>query len=173
MSLTQAERVFGSIHETALNDLVVAFFTARPRYLSYSSAPGLLPPGTPFVSMPPIAFPGLPGGIHFAVRFETPSLDITPDSSGGGSPLPPGPSQITIKTRVTLIVSCSRQNGPFGRSGHPVLTTPLAADLEVFALGRLVVTGIGSGAGTIGFEVQEVELVDITPDPLESVGRHA
>ncbi len=31
MSLTETEEVFGGVHEDALNDLVRAFFGARPR----------------------------------------------------------------------------------------------------------------------------------------------
>jgi len=37
MSLTETEAAFASIHETALTDLLTAFFTDRPRYLVYGS----------------------------------------------------------------------------------------------------------------------------------------
>ena len=41
MSLTEAERVFGGIHEDGINDLLKAFFNARPRHLKYGS-PGFV-----------------------------------------------------------------------------------------------------------------------------------
>ena len=169
MSLTQTERVFGSVHETAINDFLSAFFTARPRYLHYSSSTSLLPPGTPFIAVPSIAFPGVPtGGIDYAVSFELPTVDINPDSSGGASPLPPGAQQFTVKTKVTLTVGCFQRRG-LGRRENNFVLTPITAELDVFGRGGLVLAGIGTGAGTVGFVVQEVELVDVTPDPLESV----
>ena len=58
MSLTQTEAVFASIHETALNDLLTAFFTDRPRYRVYGS-PSFVPFTTAAeTTMAAIAFPG-------------------------------------------------------------------------------------------------------------------
>jgi hypothetical protein len=74
--LTQTEAVFASIHETALNDLLKAFFTDRPRYLVYGS-PSFVPATTVAeTNMPAIAFPGIPGGIQWRLRLgiPTPSL---------------------------------------------------------------------------------------------------
>jgi len=168
MSLTEAQLVFGGVHETGINDLLHAFFDARPRYLNHGSSPLLFPPGTPFISVSPIAFPGIPGGIDYGVRFTTPTVDINPDTSGGISPLPPGPGQFTINTTVELVIGCLRGRQPPGEDQRGSFI-PLSATLGVFARGRLIATGIGGGAGTIGFQVDDVELVDVKPDPLESV----
>lgn len=174
MSLTQAQFVFGSVHETGINDLLNAFFTTRPRYLNYGSSPLLFPPGTPFISVPPISFPGIPAGIDFGVSFKIPTVDINPDSSGGTSPLPPGPGQFTVSTTVTLVIGCIRRREPrlevLERQGS-FAYSPLSATLDVFARGGLIVTGLGTtGAGVvISFQVDDVELVDVKPDPLESV----
>ena len=37
MSLTEAETVFASIHEDAVNDMITAFCSARPHHLAYGS----------------------------------------------------------------------------------------------------------------------------------------
>jgi hypothetical protein len=167
VSLTEAEFVFGSVHETGLNDLLNAFFTTQPRYLNHGSSPLLFPPGTPFISIPPISFPGIPAGINFGVSFEIPAVDITPDTSGG--PLPPGPGQFTVSTTVTLVIGCIRRFRDPAEEEQQGSFIPLRARLGVFARGRLIVTGLGTGAGAVSFQVDDVELVDVQPDPLESV----
>lgn len=170
MSLTQTELLFGSINETAINDLLNAFFTARPRYLHYATSAALLPPGTAFITVPPIAFPGIATGIQYGVSFSLPTLDINPDSSGGADPIPPGASQFTIHTKMTLTVVCVERRPNIDIRTHvPFSFVPINTDLDVFARGHLILMGIGSGAGTIGFQIDDVELVDVKPDSLESV----
>jgi hypothetical protein len=39
MSFTQTHHAFAGVDEDGINDLVKAFFGARPRYLHYGSAP--------------------------------------------------------------------------------------------------------------------------------------
>ena len=77
MSLTEAETAFASIHETALNDLLTAFFTDRPRYLHYGS-PAFVPTTTAAETEhpPAIAFPGIAGGIQWRVRLTIPHVDL-------------------------------------------------------------------------------------------------
>ena len=68
------------------------------------------------------------------------------------------------------------------RLGHEVLVvapefdgkplpagTLLKATLDLWAVGVASATITGPGTGFITFEVSKVELVDVTPDPLESV----
>ena len=167
MSLTEAQHVFAGAHEDGINDLLTAFFTARPRYLSYAT-PALAPSTGPFTSVSPIGFPGVPGGIEYAVSFSIPTVDFHPDSSGGASPLPVGAGQLGIRTKVTLTILCnSRVRPPDGDDVVPL--TPIPTTLDVFARGKPTVTFLGPGVGDIGFELDAVELVDIKPDSLESI----
>src|SRR5215470_6051084 len=85
MSLTQAEAVFASIHETALNDLLTAFFTDRPRYRVYGSMSFVPSTTVAETNMPAIPFPGVPGGIQWRVRLGIPKIDLFKQTL----PLPP------------------------------------------------------------------------------------
>jgi len=167
MSLTEAEFVFAGVNESGINDLLTAFFTSRPRFLTYATS-SMAPPPLAFTSVPAIAFPGIPGGIEYKIEFTTPIVDFDPDSSGGGSPLPIGAQQVGIRTKVTLTVGCTqrvdRQNPD--KVGAMV---PISSTLEVWARGKMTVTYFGPGVGEIGFQVDEVEIVDIKPDTLESI----
>ena len=167
MSLTEAEFLFAGIHEGGVNDMLAAFFTARPRYLVYAS-PGLAPP-TAHITVPPIAFPGVPGGgIEYAIVLGIPVVDFAPDSTAG-SPLPVGVQQVGIHTKVQLVVGCSRQTDRPYDDSQPPRFVPISTELEVWARGRILANYFGPGTGEIRFQVDEVEIVDIRPDTLESV----
>jgi hypothetical protein len=174
MSLTQAQHVFASIHESALNDLLTAFFNARPRYLRYGSSAFVPTTTVSATQMAAISFPGLPGGVEWAVRFTTPRIDLFKQTD----PLPP---QLTLptggfslRTDVELCVNCVQRqddkntdnhDGRAGQSlGHVTCTK-----LQVFATGHMDNWNDSSGNGEIRFRVDAVELVDITPDSLETV----
>jgi hypothetical protein len=167
MSLTQAETIFTSVHENGLNDFVTAFFTARPRHLLYGSS--LFVPMTTAVAtnVPPLPFPGIPGGLHYALNFTIPVIDLHPDSSGGVSPLPPKPGEFSLRTRVSLVIACGRLRDP--RQDDQTGLRPLVTDLELHATGRPTVVTLGPGVGTIGLDITRVEIVDIKPDSLETI----
>lgn len=170
MSLTEAEHVFAGVHENGINDFLKAILTARRRYINYGSS-FFVPVTTALaINVPAIPFPGIPGGIHYAVSFSIPSIDLHPDSSGGTSPLPPGPGQFSIKTKVTITVGCGRweelPNPDRPPSGSLV---PINTSLEVWARGKPTVAYFGPGVGEIGFQLEDIEIVDIKPDSLESV----
>lgn len=175
MSLTQAQHVFASIHESALNDLLSAFFNARPRYLRYGSPAFVPSTNVTATQMAAIAFPGLPGGIDWAVRFSTPRIDLFKQSD----PLPPQltvpPGGFSLRTDVELCVNCvhrrddkntgaSHDNA--GNQGQGQVT---CTKLAVFAIGHMDSWNDSSGNGEISLRVDAVELVDITPNSLESV----
>lgn len=167
MSLTQAETVFASVHEDGVNDLFKAFFTARPRYLTYAT-PSLIPPAAaPYIAVPAIPFPGIPGGIQYRIQFEIPVVDFFPDDTGGTSPLPVGPGQLNIHTVVIITVGCYREFDPNKDRQGTVI--PISTKLEVWARGKPDVVYYGPGNGEVGFALDEVEIVDITPNSLESV----
>jgi hypothetical protein len=180
MSLTLAERVFASIHESALNDLLTAFFKARPRYLRYGSPAFVSATNVTATQMASIAFPGLPGGIDWAVRFTPPRIDLFKQSDSLPTQLTLPPGGFSLRTDVELCVNCVRRRddrkpGQHGKPNNP--DKPDDKDkgevtctrLQVFAIGHMDNWVDGSGNGEIRFRVDAVELVDITPDSLESV----
>jgi hypothetical protein len=166
MSLTQAETVFAGVQELGINDLLRAFFLARPRYLHYGT-PAFVPTTTVnATSIPAVMFPGVPGGIHFALHFSIPTVDVHPDNSGGAAPLVPGPGQFTIKTMVEIVVQCGtrRPNDDRPPSG-PILNVKL----DVVGLCAPVVISSAPGTGEIGIQLDKIEITDIKPDELESI----
>ena len=174
MSLTEAEHVFAGVHESGINDMLRAFFTARPRHLNYGTSFFVPATTAAATNVSTIAFPGIPGGIHYAISFSTPVVDIHPDSSAGASPLPPGPGELNLQTKVTITVGCGRWEGghpsPAGEAPPPASFVPIDTTLELWALGKPLVVFFGApGSGNVSIDVEEVEIVDITPDSLESV----
>jgi hypothetical protein len=165
MSLTQGQTLFASVHEGGLADILNAFFTARPRYLNFGS-PAFVPATTvSATSVAAIPFPGAPGGIEFAIGFTIPKVDIHPDGSGGTWTLTPGPGQLALKTEVTIQVLCTQRR----RGEDEPRQTRIRSSLELYALCRPVVLSPVPGVGEIGIQVDQVELVDIKPDEIESI----
>lgn len=181
MSLTEAPAtVLASMHEDGINQFALAFFKARPRHLNYGS-PSFVPSTTVNgTQIPPISFPGLGSGIQYAIQFEIPTVDLSPDSSGGTAPLVPGPNQLGVHTRLTLCVECGRRNPDDPTGGNPdnireqfiairrPYRRPLCTELEIFAIGEPFLTAGGGGAGVLSFRVVDLEIVDIKPESLEN-----
>ncbi|WP_203989840.1 hypothetical protein [Virgisporangium aurantiacum] len=169
MSLTEAENVFAGLNETGLNDMLRAIFTARPRLLNYRTSPAVTNnpvSASAWTTVPVIAFPGVPGGIEYAVQFDIPQSDIAPQSAALPPPLTLGPGQISLRTAVTLTLLCRSRQG--GNDQQPAGTS-ISVGLEAAAVGRIVVRSVGLGSGSIAFDLQRVELVDVTPEKLESL----
>jgi hypothetical protein len=176
MSLTQGAAVFGAIHEDALNDMLRAYFTARPRYRNFGS-PAFTPVTTvTSTRMDAIAFPGVPGGIQWRVEFAIPKVDLFKQ----GMALPPqvvlGPGQFALTTRVRLCILCShrrdnrdRSDKPLKGERKPAVDGELCTELGVFAVGHIDSWSDANGNGEVRMRADQVELVDITPDSLESV----
>ena len=154
MSLTQAEHVFGGVHETGINDLLQAFFTARPRYLRFGTP--LFVPATTVeaTSVAAVTFFGLT--IHFLISCSPiPTVDITPGGAGS-SALSPGVNEFTIRTNLNFTVVINNL---------PRIT----GSLVVLGLCGPFVAISTPGTGQIGITLKRVEIVDITPDPIESL----
>jgi hypothetical protein len=173
VSLTQAEHVFAGAHEAGINDLLRAFFTARGHYLNYGTSSFVAATTASATNIAPIPFPGVPGGIEYAISFSIPKLDCFPDSSGGASPLPIVRGQFTLHTRVRLTVGCAQwsvDDRDYNQDRKPRVTrTPISTVLDIWARCQPTVTYYGPGIGEIGIQVDAVEIVDIKPDSLESV----
>lgn len=189
MGLTEAESVFGGVTETALNDLLSAFFSARPRYLRYGS-PAFVPSTSPMATaMPSIAFPGVPGGIEWAVELAVPTVDLFPQSSELPPELTLGDGQLSITAGFRLCVSCERQREPTvdrrtDQNDDPSSQTqqsekrltignPFRPQVRATCF-SLKVLGIGRvqrlfAPDAIRIDIDDVEVVDIEPSALESV----
>jgi hypothetical protein len=187
MSLTETHEVFAGVHEDALNDLITAFCTDRPRYLVYGS-PAFVPATTiAETTMPAIAFPGVPGGIQWRVHLSIPRVDLHQQSS----PLPPeltlGPGQFSASLSVRICLDCRRlkidprpprdkpgttghDRPPDDTQGRPHPPSELTCcGLSVFAVGHLEHVLTTTGEDAIALAVDAVEIVDITPPALESL----
>lgn len=186
MSFTDGEDVFVAIHEDGLNDLLLRFFTARPRYLNYGSSAFVSSTSVSATRIDAIAFPGIPGGIHWAVHLEIPRVDVHPQSAGLPPELEPlGAQRVSLATKVELCVDCGgreRKPDDEGRDGDGKEhdhdhgerpgggnLKPVCAGLEVFAIARVERTTMSGGAPAVRLIVDAIELVDIEPNALESV----
>lgn len=165
MSFTQNEQLFAGIHELGINDLLAAFFGARPRYLNYGTVPFVSYTSAAETNIPVIEFPGIFLGIDYAITFSVPTVDIYPDSSGGTSAVIPGPGQFTIKTEVTISLLCRGVRGAVSDQPGKVIKTRL----RVFGLCRPWVVNSAPGSGEITIFLDRVEIVDITPNQLEQI----
>lgn len=173
MSLTQAEHVFAAVHEDGINDLLRAFFSARRRHINYGTSSFVATTTATATNLSPISFPGVPGGIEYAISFSVPKADCFPDSSGGACPLALVSGQFTLHTKVRLLVGCAQWSVDDRDQNHDrkprVVKTPISTTLDVWVLCRPTVVYFSPGNGEVGIQVDAVEIVDIKPDSLESV----
>jgi hypothetical protein len=186
MSLTQAQTVFASVHESAINDALTAFCTARPRYLAYGS-PAFTPVTTAAETrMDAIAFPGVPGGIQWRLRLSIPRVDLFKQTQSLPPELSLGPGQFSMSLDAELCIECRRiridpkpprpnkgrgqddkPNEPPRDDKHP-LSELTCFKLRVFAVGHIEHVMTSTGEDGIAFAIDAVEIVDIKPDELES-----
>jgi hypothetical protein len=186
MSLTDAQAVFAGIHETAINDLITAFCTARPRYLAYGS-PAFVPTTTVAETrMDPINFPGVAGGIQWRLRMGIPRIDLFKQTNNLPPELTLGPGQFSAEIDVELCIECRRlridpkpprppkerekdqpNQPPRDDRPHPI-SELTCFRLRVFAIGHLERVLASTGEDAIAFAVDAVEIVDIRPEELES-----
>jgi len=190
MSLTESEEVYASIHEDALNDLLTAFCTDRPRYLVYGSPSFVAATTVAETSMSAIAFPGVPGGIQWRLRLTIPRIDLFKQTSALPPELTPlAPGHFSVRLGVELCLDCRRlkidprpprskpserghddrgPNDPRQDERHPVQELTCCR-LQVFGLGHLEHVLTSAGEDAIVLAVDRIEIVDITPNELESV----
>jgi len=192
MSLTESQAVFASVHENALNDVLTAFCTDRPRYLVYGS-PAFVPATTiAETGMAAIAFPGIAGGIQWRVRLSIPRIDLFKQTMTLPPELALGPGQFSVRLGAEICLDCGRiRIDPKPPRGHdtkpddrepnrPLPGTPKPDDrhplrevtcckLEVFAIGHIEHVLTSSGEDAITLVPDAVEIVDIKPDEVESV----
>jgi len=185
MSLTDAQEVFASVHETAINDFLTAFCTDRPRYLSYGS-PAFVPATTVAnTAMDAINFPGVPGGIQWRLRLGIPQIDLFKQSSALPPELALGPGQFSLRVDAEVCIECRRiridpkpPRPPRDKREQPLegrqddrkrpLSELTCFKLQVFGVGHIEHVLTTGGEDAIAFAIDQVEIVDIKPDDLES-----
>lgn len=175
MSLTQAQEVFGSIDEVGINDILNAFFTARPRYLRFGSPGYVLGTTVNETQMPPIPFPGVPGGgIDWAIRIGLPVVDLHDQDLGLPPELTLNPGQVAIHTEVEICIACDRRKDREEKPEHDDKEPPRGGasgpcfTVKVIAIGHLERASSADGDAVV-IVVDELEMVDIEPDGFESV----
>lgn len=149
MSLTQAEHLFAGVHEQGLNDLLRAFFTARPRYLRYGTSPPVT--NTTGFVQPTIVI--VNQTVKYDINLSIPTVDITP---GGPPQLPAGVGEFVVSTRASITVTVG--NLP-----------SVSGVLQVLALCTPVATNSLSGNGTVKINVKQVEIVGAAPILLKTL----
>jgi hypothetical protein len=169
MSLTGSHHAFAGIGENGLDEFLRAFLEARPRYLHYGTTPFVAGTTVSATNVPTIAFPGIAGGISYAVDLTIPRIDLYPADAPLPAPLALGPDQFAIELEARITLGCLRGGEePGGKPRHGSLS-PVAADLAVWAVGHPVVRKLGAGAGDVYFEVDEVLVVDVAPPALDAL----
>jgi len=168
MSLTQTHHVFAGVAQSGINTFLKALFTTRPHYLNYGS-PSFVPANTvDATTMPAIPFPGVPGGIQYAVSFSIPVVDLFPPDAGTLSPIPPGNNQFGLHTTVTLVLGCMTWTGQPGNEKGGRMQ-PIICRLDVWALGEVVPHYFGPGTGFITLQVDDVRIPAIQPECLQNI----
>lgn len=166
MSLTQTHHVFAGVAESGINTFLKALFTTRPHYLHYGSPLFVSSNTVSATTMSPIQFPGVPGGIQYAVSFSIPTVDLFPPDAGSTSPIPPGKNQFGLHTTVTLVLGCMTWTAGKDRQGK---MQPVVAKLDVWALGELIPHYFGPGTGYITLQVDDIRIPEIQPKAFQAV----
>jgi hypothetical protein len=164
MSLTGTHHVFASIDEQGTNRALQAFFGARPHYLHYASVPFVTASSVSETQVAPIAFPGVPGGIAYAIDLAVPAVDLFPPDGPLPAPLVLGPDELSITTRVKITLGCQA-----GTSGDRGKVTPVSTTLAVTAIAQPVSHYFSPGTGYLTFEVKQVLLTGVEPASLQAV----
>ncbi len=165
MSLTGTHHVFASIDEQGTNRALQAFFGARPHYLHYGSVPFVTASSTTVTQVPTIAFPGVAGGIPYAIDLTVPVVDLFPPDGALPPPLVLGPDQLSIATKVTLTLGCTAGQGDKDRGR----VTPVRTTLDVVAIANAVSHYFSPGVGYVTFHVDQVLVLDVAPPSLQAV----
>jgi hypothetical protein len=165
VSLTQAYHAYAAVSEQGINTFLKALLTARPHYINYGSSAFVPSTTVAATNIDPIAFPGVPGGVQWAVSFTIPVLDLHPPNPK--SKLKPGPNQFALNTTATVQIGGATWVSTKGSKRGTVV--PVATVLDMWALGEVVSQYSGPGTGSISLRAEQVLLPDVKPPSLEQV----
>jgi hypothetical protein len=157
LSRTLTHHAFAGVTQDGINQFLKAFFSARPRYLHYGSPPFVSATSAtatvlPSLSAPPLISPGIP----YEVVIALPRLDLFPPDGALPPPLSLTAHHFAIQTSLKIAVLCG--------VGRDKAGTPLVLDLDVAAVGHLIVS-----PGAIGFAVDGVQVGPIQPKALSDI----
>jgi hypothetical protein len=167
VSFTDGHHVFGSVSEEGLNDLIEAFFNTRHHYFEYGSAPLVAASSASVTQVAPLPFPFVPGGVPYKIEFGLPVIDLFKPAGALPPPLVLHPGEFVVRTKVEITVGCMTFTP--GTRDKPGSSTPISTVLEVWAVGKLFVHTSGGLPDWVELALEEVEIVDVKPDSLESV----
>jgi hypothetical protein len=152
------------------------------RYLTYGS-PAFVPSTTAAATtMDAINFPGVPGGIQWRVRLGIPQIDLFKQTTSLPPELTLGAGQFSVRLDAELCIECRRiridpkpprpsrdkREQPARIDPKHPLSELTCFKLQVFGVGHIEHVLTSTGEDAIAFAVDQVEIVDIKPDDLES-----
>lgn len=166
MSFTQAEHLFAGMHETGINDIFKAFFTARSRHRLYATSNYVTLPPASQTNIPPITI-ALPDPQHpiliiqifFEVEFTIPVVDINPNTTTPPSVFILNPPQIGMAGEFSVMTTLhvKHLNVFFN---FPPFTIPIPPIPPITVYGRCEpVVANFNGAGAIGIKVKQAKVV--------------
>ena len=163
MSYTGPYQAYLGIDEGAMNVMIEAFRIARPWMFSYAtSALGGYDPPVKATLMDPIAVPGTESKFHYRIDFTTILIDCFPETPGSGLPAELEPfenNEFAIRADLTLtIIPPGAKKGEF-----------LKVTLRLWLVGSPTAEPVGWSKKRLGLDCRGVEIVDITPTPLENI----
>ncbi|WP_426502015.1 hypothetical protein ACPPVO_30680 [Dactylosporangium sp. McL0621] len=166
MSLTGTFGVFGALGQAGVNKALTTLFTVRPHYLHYASPPFVSASSPAVTAMSAIPFPGVPGGIPWAVDFTVPHVDLFPADGALPPPLGLGPNQFAVATAATITVGCLRDDPKDDR--HRTVT-PVRTTLDVVAVGHPSARYFSPGVGDVSLVVDQVAVEKVEPPSLDGL----
>src|ERR1700722_4974028 len=169
MSLTGSHHACARVSKHSLNEIAKAFFSARPHYLRYGTTPFVAGTTIDATSVAPISFPGIPGGISYAVTLSTPVIDLFPADGPLPAPLVLEADHLSVRTAARITLGCWRGEDKPGDDRLGGKLSPVSTELEVWAIGHPVSQKLGLGAGEIHAVVDEVKVVNVAPASLDAV----
>jgi hypothetical protein len=183
MGLTNGQDVFVSISETGINTLFLYLQKQRSRLFNYGTPYFVANPKQccvplgkkqPLTHENPLPVPGTAGlvGLEYAVQFTKLHVDLHPQDAALPPELTLPPQRFSFSTVVHLSIPFPKIPPDWEPTGEghrkpPVfeLEPRFCCELKVFLVG-----GIENVADVeVGMTVDELEIVDVSPDCLETI----
>lgn len=178
MALTNGHHIFAGLHEDAINKVIRAFRSARPKYFFYACPPlGAGTPSIDFWVIPPLPIPGTNSGMPISVRILDAAVDLTPAQSGLWLPPPLtlGPEQFALSVTLQVCFLCGAlQKMPVPREQERERDdkrpdprqddTKIHRDclkLSIWAIGHPISTPNGVGGRDIGLHIDRIVIKEV------------
>jgi hypothetical protein len=176
MAFTLGHHVYAGLHEDAVNKLLRAYRSARPKYFFYACPPlGAGTPSIDFWQLPPLPVPGTNAGMPFSVLIRQAHVDFDPADAGLSlpGPLKLGANQFAIVLTLQVCFMCGvlfdinvpRETGrekegrPPARHGEKPDTR--CAVLSIWVVGHPISTPNSRGGQDIGLHIDGIVVKDV------------